>query len=76
MSKPALRPHKSVQTARLVGDTLLTLIAEVRDAFPTCLNCANYQEQYNFCNVWNGNPPPRIIVNACDRYIDAEAVPF
>lgn len=55
---------------------LVELVAEARDAIPSCLNCAYFTESHYWCGKFNAVPPARIIVHACPGYADIEGVPF
>lgn len=83
MGKPAVRSAVHKQLAHELGDALLAFIQGAgRDAFPSCLSCAYFVEHTNghdrraFCTMFNGYPPPQVVRDGCDRYIDQHQVPF
>ena len=77
MSKPKLRPAKSRELAHNVGDALLDFVVNAREVFPSCLNCFYFAEAQQWCTLYGGHPPPRVIVYSCGvGYVDCEAIPF
>lgn len=77
MSKVTLRTFCSRDAGRQIGDAMVKIITENREMFASCLNCAHFNEPYAWCDVYKGNPPPRIIVYSCgEHYIDRDDVPY
>lgn len=74
--RPDYRKGKVDDLAHGAAEFLSALVKESREALPTCLNCAYFNEQYAHCSKYNGTPPPRIIVYACEGYADKDMVPF
>lgn len=73
---PKFRKGKVADLAHGAAELVAALVAENRDALPSCISCAMFMEQHAYCNHWKGNPPPRIIVNACEHYRDTDEIPF
>lgn len=44
--------------------------------YQSCLNCINFNEQKELCNLYNQRPPARIIAYSCPMWEDKETVPF
>lgn len=73
---PVTRESKHAALAHTIGDQLLAAVVASRAVFPSCLNCAYFNEAHAHCSKYNGTPPPKIIVYACPGYADNEAIPF
>jgi len=41
--------------------------------FTTCLNCANWSNQLEKCNLYKVRPPAKVIVVGCETHTD---IPF
>lgn len=43
--------------------------------FKSCINCENYDEKYQICNLYNSKPPAKTIVYSCgDAWV--QDIPF
>ncbi len=80
---PQWRKGKVNDIASGAAQLLVNLVAESRDAIPSCLNCAYAQEGVDaagderlFCSGHKRFPPPRVIVHACPQYRDRDEIPF
>ena len=76
MPAPPFRKGKVDDLAFGAAQFLSELVKECREALPTCLSCAYFMEASSYCNRYAGNPPPRIIVYACESYTDTDTVPY
>lgn len=86
MSKrPDYREGKVKDMAHGAAVFISELMKENRGCLPSCLNCAYGQEVQGpadphdrrlYCTRWQGYPPPKVIVYACDNYADNEEIPF
>lgn len=75
-TRPDYRKGKVDDLAHGAANFISELVKESREALPTCLNCAYFDEANAFCTQYKGTPPPRIIVYACAGYADKDQVPF
>ena len=44
------------------------------DPFANCLNCLNFDEKKEICNLCNQRPPARVIAYGCPQWVDE--IPF
>lgn len=73
---PTLRKFCSQQAGRAIGEAMVKIIAENREMFQSCLNCANFTEETQWCNYVGQHPPPRVVVYGCGYYRDRDDIPF
>jgi hypothetical protein len=80
--RPDYRAGKVQDLAHGAANFISALMAESRDALPTCLNCAYHQidklpdGERLMCTGYKLYPPPSIIVKGCDYWADIEGIPF
>jgi hypothetical protein len=53
---------------------LLNHLGKRSDWFATCITCEHWKD--NRCSKFNMLPPPAVIADACEHYVDNESVPF
>lgn len=71
-----LRKFCSQAAGRAIGDAMVKIIEDNRDMFRSCLNCAYFTEEAQWCGQYGQHPPPRIIVYGCGGYQDRDDIPF
>lgn len=54
---------------------LKEVIAE-NDTRACCITCRNFDQNNELCRLYNARPPARVIAYACEKYDDADAIPF
>ena len=69
------------QVSPLLADEQLLrrMYSALRDHFKegrTCINCLNWSEQAQRCQLVNRLPPPRVIAKGCERWVDEMEIPF
>lgn len=51
-------------------------LANVEVARVSCLTCVHWGQVTEICNLYKQRPPAKIIVAACDSYMDDLEVPY
>jgi len=46
------------------------------DPFANCLNCLNFDEEKEICNLYNKRPPAKIIAYGCPQWVDVTEIPY
>lgn len=56
---------------------LLNHLGKRSDWFATCITCEHWTNGSNVkCSKFNTLPPPEVIADGCEHYVDNESVPF
>ena len=61
---PILRHNLTIKTTDELGFT------------SSCISCANFAEESEYCKKFNARPPARIIAFGYAEYFDREEIPF
>ena len=72
MVKPTLHPDAryNIQIA------IMHAIEHRESIYKNCLNCLNFNENKEICNLCNQRPPARVIAYGCPQWIDVTEIPF
>ena len=55
---------------------LINAIEKTDDPFANCLNCLNFDEKNEICNLYNQRPPAKVIAYGCPQWIDVTEIPY
>jgi len=76
-TKPILREQAAICLRSSVVNAAIKTMEEP-DMFPfqTCLMCDHFNEAAELCKLYNARPPARVIAFGCDKFDDANWIPF
>lgn len=46
------------------------------DTRASCITCRNFDPINEVCKLYNARPPAHVIAYACEKYDDADEIPF
>jgi hypothetical protein len=74
--KRKVRKEASVEFHHAIIEASYNAIETATDPFANCLNCLNFNENKEICNLYNQRPPARVIAYGCPQWIDIMETPF
>ena len=72
--KRKIRKEASVNFHHAILEASYYAIENAFDPFANCLNCLNFDEKKEICNLCNQRPPARVIAYGCPQWVDE--IPF
>jgi hypothetical protein len=70
--KPTLHPTARYDIQIAVAHT----IEYIEPIYQSCLNCLNFNENEEICNLCNQRPPAKVIAYGCPQWADIKEIPF
>lgn len=68
----------SISMGKLRADAfyeLKEILEKTKPIYRSCVNCEHWHENKEICELAKARPPARVIVYACERWVDME-IPF
>jgi Fe-S-cluster containining protein len=59
------------EIGKIISDTIIKVLD---NNLRSCLNCINFDEANELCNIYKQRPPARIIAKGCEQWFDD--IPF